>query len=183
MRHSSPELDDAPGIITNRQTTRWDLQFDKGTKLRVHFEGKMESQFQSSRFENAMVYSQHPLLVEYLEPWVELSFKGIPPDPQAVAAAVEAMVEGMSQGWRASRRYVNAQLPFDDLLRAGGGVLWVGPASYGMAAASILQQAGVWVGKQARTRVAVKPEVLVLDRSYVVANSFRIEPWPGTVAL
>jgi hypothetical protein len=163
------------GKIVARQTTYWEIRTSKNRPVRLHFRRKREARFDRPYFSDVTVSRDHPVLIHYQVPWVEVSFKGAVGHPSAVVERLFAAVDELSVGWRSAAEYLNGLMPTADLLSSNGGVLWVGPASYAGVISEILSSNGSTI--QARPYPTPGGDVCaaVMDRSFVVAERFGIE--------
>lgn len=146
-----------------------------------NFLGKREFCFKTRGFAAMLIRDEHPLLLDYQMSWTELSFKGTPSDSEGLVIELSDLIHKLSQGWRALPRYLNNLIITIDLLQSGGGVLWRGPEIYGTAIASSLEGWGLRVGTRRLREPLSNVEIMLLDRSYVVAESFSSEA-QGTLA-
>ena len=165
-----------PGFIARRQTTFCDLALDDGGRFRVHFIDKREFHLKTERFSTVRLVDQHPLLVDYTDQWVKLSFRGVPTDPDRTVADIEAAVADASHGWRSARLYLNTCIAPIHLLRSGAGVIWIGPDKYGEKVRALLEACGLSVQRFELSRTPKSCRVALFGGSYVVARDFRLDP-------
>jgi hypothetical protein len=161
----------APGRIVLRQTTYWEVQSDSGTHWRIHFRGKLEMRFRCPDFASVELFHSHPILVNHVEPWCDVYFKGHPADPGDLEDALAKTTHRVTEGWRDVAEYRNAAAPFS----GGYGLAVRAPTSLGRAAEAdmiraLLSTSSICSGTQSKRCV-----VLVFDKSYVVAERFRFE--------
>jgi hypothetical protein len=165
-----------PGFIARRQATFCDLDLDDGRCLRVHFIDKLESRLKAERFFTVRLVDQHPLLVEYTDQWVELSFKGVPTDPDRIVAGIEDAVADASHGWRSAHLYLNTSIAPVHLLQTDGGIIWVGPDVHALNVQPVLEAGGLSVQRFNLGRRPKSCKVALFGQSYVVARDFRVDP-------
>lgn len=158
--------------IVRAQTTFADVRVDDGV-FRIEYEGKQEASLVPGRVSALRFESEHELLIDYREPWLDLLLSSA---PDAVAEAehdLVAAVDEIFHGWRKLRRYANKVLA--DVLRDGFGLALRGPGMLALRAEHILARHGArtqlrpWPGRAAEEGFSA----LVADRSFVVAKAFR----------
>lgn len=161
-----------PGQVIRRQTTYWTVETAMGGRWRIHFLDKVEFGFTLSPYSNITVSDNHPLLAQYTEPWFELYFLGTPNRPDVVTSAVAAAVVGATKDWRRFEEYVNPAAP----LSSGYGSLMRAPQTVIRAVEEVLANSGVKTKTIDCARQTHPYRVLLLDRSFVIAEDFRFEP-------
>lgn len=69
----------------------------------------------------------HPVVRQHTDTAVDLAFRGIPGDPIRLIGGLWKAHRETCDGWIPFDRYLNLQLPLEELLRADSGVLAQGP--------------------------------------------------------
>ncbi|MBX3321036.1 MAG: hypothetical protein KF890_14225 [Nitrospira sp.] len=169
---SIPNRLKCPGQVIRRQTTSWTIKTASGERWRIHFLNKVEFGFSESPYSTLTVSDNHPLLAQYSEPWFELYFLGIPNDPEVVTTAMASAVAEATEGWRRFDNYVNRSAP----LSGGYGSLMRAPQTVIQAVEAVLANTGAKTKTIDCTRPAYSYQVLLLDKSFVIAEDFRFEP-------
>lgn len=166
-----PELQNG-GTIIRRQTTYWDLRSMYGNPWRFHFRSKAEIKFFDSRFSKMEIVEAHPILEQYVEPWAQLFFTGIPKDPTALMEVLADMVAELSSGWRSIHEYVNKMID----LKRGYGLLMTAPKKFVKIATDVLGELGIKTSVLEVSRLAAsKYRAAIMDKNVVVAQEFRFE--------
>lgn len=165
----------AGGRVGRRQTTYWEVHPREGSGVRIHFSGKVETRFASPAYEAATICDEHPLLLDYREPWSQLYVAGKADDPKPVITAIDENVCAVTHGWRAAREYIErGGSPTDDILRGGHGLLLRAPETIADAAERVLRDFGIRSSRLVRSASCRRVRLLLLGRSYVIAEAFRV---------
>lgn len=163
-------------VIGTRQTTYWDIAtHDGAARYRIHFIGKVEFVFITTAADRIAVATDHPLLLEYLEPKDALYISSKPDDPQSTIEELSRLAEDHFRGWRSLARYLNEHASALAILSGGYGLLLRGPRSFVGAAESILSTHGVQCQLHKCSGSRGRFRVLELGRNYVVAERFEFE--------
>ena len=168
---SIPNRLKCPGQVIRRQTTYWTVETAMGERWRIHFLDKVEFSFTQSSYSILDLFNNHPLLVQYTEPWLELYFVGTPKQPDTVTSAAAAAVVRATGGWRRFEDYVNPGAP----LSCGYGSLMRAPQTVIRAVETVLANSGVETKTLAGVRPSHPYRVLLLEKSFVIAKEFRFE--------
>lgn len=166
------------GTIARRQTTFWDVARE-GERWRIHFDGKKEFAFAGAEFDRAAILESHPLLIDHTEPWQEVVVSSAARDPAKLLDALRREVRDLLGGWRQLDRYLNASFAPDQILSQGWGQLLRAPKSVVATCRATLDAEGIRLDVPAPQPVATafaRPKILLLGRSYVIADSFRVVP-------
>lgn len=173
---SIPSRLKGPGQVIRRQTTYWTVETGMGERWRLHFLEKAESSFTTSSYSCPQLLDTHPLLAQYVEPWLQLYFLGAPKEPDMTTSVVAAAISEVTGGWRKFEDYANPHAP----LSSGYGSLMRAPQTVIRAVEIVLARHGV----KTNTIKSFGPghpyplyRVLLLDTSYVIAEGFRFEPF------
>ena len=167
------------GEIVETQTTFLDLvcrhpEAPK-TKYRIHFRAKHEFSLAKDTIRSLTLLEEHPLLLEYVEPFKEIYLAGVVSDKRKFVIDLESEASKFFEGWRSVYRYANG-MPFDELLEKSYGLLMAAPASYAKLVMEVAARNGVALNiLEAHRPIKEKPRLLLLDRYYVVANDFVAE--------
>jgi hypothetical protein len=128
-------------------------------------------------FKHAMVLSDHPILLPYRQPVLELYFAKPPPDPEQIAGKLTDLHRLVLGDWYRPEIFFQSRLPIAERLASGYGVLASGPEALMQPAYVILDEAGC---RPSMISIAGKPGfedpplVLQLGDAAVVAGaSFR----------
>ena len=135
--------------------------------------------------EDAALYEEHPLLLPYREPQVRLSFRGRPAEPRLLVADLWNCHQALLAEWVSFMAFLSPQMPLQELLAAGSGILAEGPRSVLEAYAEILAGHGLESSLLAErpsvrwTATGWQPEradlqVFVAGESYVVGAGFDV---------
>lgn len=164
-----------PGRILRRQTTYWELESNPGIRCRVHFHGKCEFSFATDEYEEVVVLDSHALLLDHTQSSQTIMISRRPEDPMALVDSLDQAICSQTNGWRALSAY--AMMDSAELLEGGHGVLLTAPVDVCDALMPPLEAAGAGPyyspGKQ--TQRAGTQRLLLLGRSYVVAEAFSFE--------
>lgn len=174
---SSTELPvalDGPGRIVKCQTTYWELEARSGTTFRVYFKGKEEFFFAGEDYPSVAILDEHPLLLDFHEPNLDLYVAGRPIDAGKVVNQIDARIQSMTDGWRTLERYVNVSP--ETLLAGGHGLFMRAPESICTAVTEVLKDAGIGATTPGRRLEGGRQRLLLLGRSYVIANDFGFQP-------
>ena len=160
------------GTITRRQTTYWELCSASGNLWRFHFRAKAEIRFFDSRFSKLELVDAHPILEQYVEPWAQLFFSGVPSDPRAIVKVIGDRIVAASSGWRSIEEYVNNV----EYLRRGYGLFMTAPKAFVSIAAAVLRDMGGRTSVLETSRPATSAlRAAIMDKNVVVAQEFRFE--------
>jgi hypothetical protein len=166
-----PEALSGPGRILKRQRTSWTLQPRVGGDWRVRFRTVAETHCESLDYDRLELLDTHPLLVQHQEPMVDLHFYGRASAPDKLEAAIAGAVTRATKGWRGFENYRNRNAP----LAGGYGLLLSAPVSVASVVQRHLEDAGIECSLLGRITPAGINQVLVLGRSFIVAEAFRFE--------
>jgi len=149
------------------------------------------SQVRGYRFTEAPVSSlqlasDHPLLLPFTEPHVQLSFRGQAPVPMAAVGTLWNTHEQATEGWIQLPHFLNPNLPLLQLIASGSGILAEGPRLLLDQYAKALEPHGLEftrVGERAPKRWEggrwqAEPsglEVLLFGDSFVIGQGFTAE--------
>jgi hypothetical protein len=166
-----PELQNG-GTIIRRQTTYWDLRSTHGAPWRFHFRSKAEIRFVDSRFLKMEVVDSHPILEQYVGPWSQLFFYGVPSDPETLMEVLANRVAAASSGWRSIDEYVNKMAN----LRKGYGLFMSAPKTFVDIATAALGEMGIRTSVLETSRPAASAfRAAIMDKNIVIARGFRFE--------
>jgi hypothetical protein len=159
--------------ITKRQTTYWDLDTEHGP-IRVHFHNKKEHRFVSPAADAFEVTASHPVLLNYSEPWSQLSIVGSSADAAEVIGALASVGSTILKPWRNLAEYLNPSVTPTELIQAGG-VLLDAPDSLVSPISLALTGVGVCHTLIRSRPAAQAPKALIVGRNFVVAEDFQVE--------
>tara|TARA_R110002096_G_scaffold44524_1_gene119675 strand:- start:45102 stop:46316 length:1215 start_codon:yes stop_codon:yes gene_type:complete len=164
-----------PGRILHRQTTYWELESNLGIRCRVHFHGKCEFSFASAEYEEVLVLDTHALLLDHTQSSQTIMISGRPENSEALVGRLDQEIRSQTNGWRALSAY--AIMDSAELLEGGHGVLLTAPEDVCAALMPLLQKAGAnpYYSPGQQTQRAGTQRLLLLGRSYVVAEAFSFE--------
>lgn len=164
-----------PGVIEFRQTTYWQVRATSVARYRIQFRHKVEFAFATSAYSSIVLADRHPLLVQYDQPRRSLYFVGTPLRPRSVAENLERIIRDVSESWRGLHDYAGSIEAAEGLLRGGHGLLMHAPGPVSLVVASALEAEGVQCSILDYAPARPGMRVLVLGRSYVVAEGFAFE--------
>lgn len=166
-----PPLGGSAGRIARRQTTYWEVETEQGELWRIHFRGKLEARFHQSEFSCPQLLTSHPLLSNHIEPWCDVYFNGRPTNAVLLEAAIVQVVDHVTDGWRQAREYRNQQASFDGRY----GLAMRAPVAIALAVEVAMIQASLSTSIIESQASPKCPVLLLLGRSYVVAEELRFE--------
>ncbi len=159
-----------PGRIRQRQTTYWHLEPRGTAGLRVHFRNKVEYGFAGDDYPEVLLLDTHPLLTDYSEPTKELFIAGTTFDPTRLANQLDEYIRTQTDGWRTLAAYETMDAV--ELLAGGHGLLLRAPESICSGAAALLGAEGVKASVLGHAKARGAKHLLLLGRSYVIAEAF-----------
>ena len=168
------------GVVGKRQSTFWELDIQDAGLWRVHFKGKREYSFdEPGRFESFCVFDSHPLLADYQDPWDSVYLAGPVGCPVDVVNRLYKAVAMETNEWRSASRYLNDSVDLCEMLESGFGMLFRAPKRIGRSMAQVLFEAGARSTNLPYGVKCTEGVVLVMGRSFVVANDFEYERLSG----
>ncbi|MCR9105421.1 MAG: hypothetical protein NXI15_09035 [Gammaproteobacteria bacterium] len=159
--------------ITNRQTTFWDLNTPEGG-ARVHFIGKEEFFYQDSQFEILSFHEDHPLLLSYHSPWLNLYISSVVAQPDDLLNEIALAWANDLAGWRSPLDYMTQTGPKRMLLE-GYGQFLSAPETLAQLAKVVLLQFGVTFTLLPGQKPRGIKKLMLAGENYVIANDFRVE--------
>lgn len=186
MRHGPTmvERDDSNDLLRSvgrssirlRQATFWELnQIDGPQRYRIRFRKKREFFADETLQGEVSIESSHPLLRDYLESRSSLFLESKVVDAQNVLHSLDGLCSEEFRGWRPLSRYLNSQASPERILAQGYGVLLQGPSDFVRAASKLIARSGIDSQVQPLAESPVETRVLLVGRSFVVADSFEVE--------
>ena len=167
------------GTIQKRQSTYWDISLYVDQRIesfRVHFRHKCEQKFVATEFSGGGIFVEHPLLRNVLEPAGKIYLASAIGDSSRVLADIRVAVAGWSNGWRVAEEYLNGLAWPEDVVESGYGLLLEAPNTLAAECVEILRKHNVeYSTLPSRAAAADGYAVLVCGRSFVVAESFKVE--------
>lgn len=164
---------DSSGVITRKQTTYVDLVTDSGS-YRIHYHGKREFQFVDDSFSKVIVFTAHPLLLDYIEPMMPVHLVSHVEDKAKFRELLDEACEEVFSGWRSVDRYLN--MPLDEFLEKPYGLLMTAPGSF---AKLVAERAESFLDVRLIVHKGYMkdghPKALVIDDNFVVADEFTAE--------
>ena len=160
--------------IAQRQTTYWDFSGPEGT-TRVHFVDKQEHSFVSPACESFRVVSEHPVLVDYRDPWISIYLASSPSQPDLALEDLAGTVSSAAGPWRSPSVYFNDQMDPLELLRRGSGLFAQAPQTVAKRLCHALGQLGATYTTLPSHSGAWPMQALIAGPNFVVARDFRAE--------
>jgi hypothetical protein len=171
----------ATAAIIKTQTTYLDIVCSHpedslwGATYRIHFRGKRDFLLEKGIFTSFVLLDEHPLLLEYTEPHKDIYLSSRVPDKQKFISDLEDAARIKFEGWRSLARYVNPQMRLSELLDKSYGLLMSTPISFAEMIMNVAEENNVELNVLSGMMAQGKPQVLLMDRYYVVADSFHAE--------
>jgi hypothetical protein len=163
--------DDVSYVISNRQTTYWDFMGDQGTS-RVHFRGKAEGHFSQETVQTFDVVDEHPLLLDYVAPWMSLYVSAAATDAATIVASIGSAVSALVDGWRPASHYLNGS---GAALEDGFGLLLQGPQPIVQAVKAVLEHHAVRFSELPLHNPRASRRALIAWPNWLIAGRFWIE--------
>jgi hypothetical protein len=121
------------------------------------------------------VWSDHPVISQYVQPWDELYFAASSSEPDAVVGKLWAAHCTEVGDWLPFDRYLNTGMPLAQLLASGSGMVADGPRFLMAAYEAVLNRAGCRPNRrQSRLPQAAKAQMAHFGESYVVAATISV---------
>jgi hypothetical protein len=158
--------------IRRRQSTFWDFESTERT-LRVHFIGKLEHHFVSNHAEHLEITEEHPVLINYRNPWTEIYVSSKALNPGKLSVELLHSIQVVLGVWRSPSEYFNREVKLRVLLEGGLGLLFVGPEPLAAKVQEVLQESEVRFTALPSKRSEQQVKALVAGKNFVVANDFR----------
>jgi hypothetical protein len=169
----------AQGRLVKRQTTYWDIQVSTDSTITLwHVTFPMGVERRTSRgcFSSALLYDQHPLLLNYQEPWEHVYTSGSHPKPDELIDQIVQLIDRETLGYRSASQYINSVAR--SVLADGHGLLLNAPISLASIIIPVLQNEGIapYFLHRALTPVLQAPiraatQALLLGDGYILASS------------
>jgi hypothetical protein len=168
---------------------RWEVQGvpDHCGEWDVRCRGVHEARMRDRGGHDIQLTAAHPLLLRYQEPSVDLYFRGVPASASALLGDLYLAHRRIVGDWVNPADILNQRVgDLEALIASGAGMLASGPKSVVREYAAVSRRHGVSVrlcgfdasmlaGRREATPDGGSVEVLILDRSYVVAREFTAE--------
>ncbi len=167
--------------ITQRQSTFWDFTGQDGVS-RVHFIAKSEADFVHRFVSSFVIEANHPLLMNYISGWSHVFTTSAAVNAGAVLRRVDEAIRGITEGWRSLTSYRTEDDAFS-VLSASCGSLMTAPEPVCSVVSTVLESEGIRFNLISAHAALGSHHVLVADKSWVIAESFRIEELPLNKAL
>jgi hypothetical protein len=109
------------GVIRRRQSTFWELALSGPVTglARVHFVNKREWLFADQEFAGVSIFSMHPLLRDYREPWTTLYVMSKAANASWAVGRLRDATLRWSEGLRVFDRYANLSYGVERVLKEG----------------------------------------------------------------
>ncbi len=159
-------------IVLRKQTTFVDVAVNRDT-YRINYHGKREFLLGIDRFDSISVHTEHPLLMDYLEPNVPVHLASKVDDKSRFREVLEETTTKVFGGWRSYERYLN--LPLETFLEKPYGLLMTAPKTFAEFLANSAGDIGVRLILHKGHRPNGNPKVLIIDADYVIADEFVVE--------
>jgi hypothetical protein len=173
------------GEIVRTQTTYIDIvlrspegdgisEEEEEEEFRIHYDRKQEFNLSLGKFSSIFLETAHPLLIDYLEPNYRVDLGCYVEDKTKFRSILQSVTIEIFDGWRSFESYLN--MPLDEFLRERYGILMFAPRTF---ATKVVEESGTVGIKLYAIPISLptsSPEVLIFDRSYVIANGFKVEP-------
>ncbi|MFC5437232.1 hypothetical protein ACFPME_11735 [Rhodanobacter umsongensis] len=160
--------------ITRRQTTFWELA-DSSGEFRFHFAHKQEQHFVSPECDQFGVVTDHPVLIDYSQPWSSIYVASPATDPTQILERIASQVAVVVGPWRRSNDYLNRQADPSSLLQKGAGLLLRAPNAIVALVHPILGAAGVKFTVLPHLPSRWPMQSFVAGRNFVVAREFHVQ--------
>ena len=158
--------------VRRRQSSFWDFESPEHTQ-RVHFIGKLEHHYVSNQAETIEIKDEHPVLLNYQHPWIDIYISTKPLKPGELAVELLHAVRSELGGWRAPAEYFNRDVETRLLLEGGFGLLFSGPEPLAATVRQALEAAEVRFTALPRKRQQQQARALVAGKNFVVAKDFQ----------
>lgn len=169
--------DEIAGSIVRKQTTYVDLCIDSAAtsekQYRIHFDHKQEFGLDQICFRSISLFEDHPLLLDYQEPTVDVHLDGLVSRKQSFAKSLDDLCQEVFDGWRGYEHYLN--LPLDTFLERPYGLLLTGPKSFADRVIEIAPEFNVQLFIRNKRKPKGIFKTFLFDEMYVIAKDFRIE--------
>jgi hypothetical protein len=172
----------ATGHLLQRQTTRLDIECDSlgetaGQGYRIHLRGKRDIQLTSEWFRSFRLLEQHPLLLEYTDPGGTLYLASKIEDTGPLITEMRAATEDIFGGWRPLDYFLNPEVSFEELLSKSYGSLLSGPKPLTDRVLKVAERhrLALTFHPSSRSGTTAAPKVLLMDRSFIIADRFDAE--------
>ena len=142
--------------------------------MRIHFDGKEEFRFVEPIVQSFSMVQVHPVLIDYQFAWESIFLASACTEPQEVLNRLAEEVTSVLDGWHDAARYLT-HTDVLGLLRGGYGLLLEAPIPVSNRICDVLTAARLQFTRLPRGGPRWPREALLLDKSFVVARSFRIE--------
>jgi len=169
----------ATGEIVRTQTTYLDVvcsfppESSLSQKYRIHYRGKREFSLDKGDFISLQLLDNHPLLLEYTEPFIAVQLISSVSDKQLFREELEYEINQVFGGWRSVEEY--NFIPLDKFLEESYGILIEAPKSFAEAVMRAAERSGVKLTMLERHEPkGIFPRVLFLDERYIIADDFRV---------
>jgi hypothetical protein len=142
-------------------------------KIRIHYDQKREFNLSLGRFSSISHATEHPLLIDYLEPKCSVELGCYVEDKEQFCSLLESIAMKIFDGWRSFESYLN--MPLDQFLTERYGILMFAPKSFATVVVEESAKIGIKLSAKQLSDPEGSPEVLILDRRFVIADGFKVQ--------
>lgn len=169
--------------ILKRQTTYLDY-YDRQEEqaCRIHYDKKWEFELEGRDTSRLEILTEHPLLWQLREPWIQLYIYESASDPRRVLFELDTCVRLHFHGWRTFVYFANEHYNLEQLLTKGSGLLYTGPFSPARDLTAVLDKHKIrWSTLPNLETITVLDEIakrgklLLMDSDYVIAKDFLVQ--------
>jgi len=136
--------------------------------------GKAESHYSQEIIPAFNVVDEHPLLLDYAAPWMNLYVSSVTEDSATVIAGIAGAVSESVSGWRPASHYLNGGYA-QTALEEGFGLLLRAPQPIVEAVKPVLDHFGVHYSAVPLHGAKEAMLALIAGTNWVIAHRFRIE--------
>ncbi len=169
------ECDGLEAVIVDYQATYLVLSIGS-REIRFDLRGKKEFQLTKGSGGSCQLLSEHPLLVNYNEPWQETFINSRLQDPEELVNQVRAAIQQRLGNWRSWSSYIQKldapESVFQRIVSAGSGLLSYAPISITEAITKVCQANGIATWSTAGDYEVTQSKLLFVGSSYVIAQAF-----------
>lgn len=170
----------ATGEIVKTQTTYLDIvctfQYKVSTRqenFRIHYLGKREFLLNKGKFTRLQLIQEHPLLLDYIEPIVNVHLVSNVSDKQKFREELKSLAYQIFGEWRSFEDYLN--MPLDKFLEKSYGILMSAPKTFAEAVVQMAEKDDIKLIIHDYDKKTDKPFVIFFGEGYVIADDFKVE--------
>jgi hypothetical protein len=164
------ELNGLDAIIIRSQTTYVIIRIGE-LQIRLNFKGKVEFHLAKNTGGTIILHNDHPLLLDYIEPWSDTYINTKPSNPECLLTDIKEAIYEVTEGWRNWTRYIYEHAIKRNIIE-GNGLLMKAPRSVTKAVVKCCERQAVATYNSEGTYQPSPKKLLFIGKNYIIAEVF-----------